>query len=262
MANYKLAGSSATISENTSLQLWGDAFDLELLQGNAAGFTLTIGGVASGETVGLIAGNGLTFDGGIVKLNGVTVGIAVGGNGSDFVVSLVGGADADDLAEIVHRLGYATSSDNPPASRSLSIALTDAGGQPVGNLESSTFEAVVGINNPFNGLDVGTVDAKHTLSFVDIDGDGDRDMVVSANQITNPELYRNQAGAFVFTRTDPFFEAVRSLSFGDFDGDGRVDTIAAVGASDPNIAYNEGTSATPDYSGGSSPASSDIPQIM
>src|SRR5687767_13600432 len=107
------------------------------------------------------------------------------------------------------------------------------------------------VANPFGLTDVGFVAASPT--FVDIDGDGDLDAFVGAND-GNTQFFRNSGSAaaptFVseasnFGLTDVGFLA--SPTFADVDGDGDLD--AFVGANDGNTLFfrNSGSAAAPTF---------------
>jgi VCBS repeat-containing protein len=114
-----------------------------------------------------------------------------------------------------------------------------------GSATAPAFTARTGAANPFDGVDVGTASAP---SFADLDGDGDLDAVVGANDGTL-RYFENtgSATAPAFTaRTgaaNPFNGVTVGIfstpSFADLDGDGDLDAV--VGANDGTLGYVENT---------------------
>ena len=109
--------------------------------------------------------------------------------------------------------------------------------------------------NPFGLTDVGSISAP---VFADIDGDGDLDAFIGNNN-GNTVFFQNTGTSAApdfsgGSTTNPFgLIDVGSISapvFADIDGDGLVD--AFIGDFNGNTIYfkNNGTSATPDFSGG------------
>ena len=106
------------------------------------------------------------------------------------------------------------------------IGNTNGQFQVFGNT-GGVFSVRTGSANPLASFDVGT---NSRPSFVDLDGDGDRDMVVG-NQAGTLESFRNTAG--VFTRLTGAANPFNALNFGngsspgfvDLDGDGDLDAV-------------------------------------
>ncbi|QSJ20866.1 VCBS repeat-containing protein [Nostoc sp. UHCC 0702] len=93
------------------------------------------------------------------------------------------------------------------------------------------FTAVTGVDNPFDGVDVGDFS---TPAFADIDGDGDQDAFIgNLDGIIN--YYRNDNGSFTaVTGADNPLDGVdvglfSAPSFADIDGDGDLDGLIAGG---------------------------------
>uniref|UniRef100_UPI0034DFAF9F FG-GAP-like repeat-containing protein n=1 Tax=Candidatus Thiodubiliella endoseptemdiera TaxID=2738886 RepID=UPI0034DFAF9F len=125
--------------------------------------------------------------------------------------------------------------------------------QNTGTTSNPTYEAKTGDSNPFNSIDVGDF-SRPTL--VDIDGDGDLDLVVGERNGTL-KYYQNTG-----TTSNPTYEVktgdsnpfngidVGNLSaptLADIDGDGDLDLV--VGESDGTLKYyqNTGTTSNPAY---------------
>jgi Ca2+-binding RTX toxin-like protein len=102
-----------------------------------------------------------------------------------------------------------------------------------------TFTPLTGSSNPFAGMDVG---ASSRPSFFDLDGDGDKDAVIGAEDGVFQVARNNGDGTFTLLDDNPFAGLVGgngSVAFFDNDGDGDLD--AFLGLSDGNLAYAENT---------------------
>ena len=106
------------------------------------------------------------------------------------------------------------------------------------------FIPVTGVNNPFDGIDVGNTSSP---TFADIDGDNDMDLIIGEQDGTinyyqnNNGIYTKQTGA-----NNPF-DAIdvgtfSSPTFADIDGDNDLDLIS--GRFDGNINYYQNNNST------------------
>jgi Domain of unknown function (DUF4347)/FG-GAP-like repeat len=117
-----------------------------------------------------------------------------------------------------------------------------------GSATNPVFTAQTGVENPFNGVDVGS---DSTPSFADLDGDGDADAVIGAGDGTL-RYYRNTGST-----TNPVFTAQTGVenpfngvdvglystpSFADLDGDGDADAV--IGENDGTLRYYRNTGST------------------
>ncbi|MFN7104873.1 MAG: FG-GAP-like repeat-containing protein, partial [Pseudorhizobium sp.] len=129
--------------------------------------------------------------------------------------------------------------------RTLYVNVFDSAGANLSG--TASFTQATGAANPFNGIDVGYTGR---ASFVDLDGDGDLDAVVGAND-GRLSTFRNDGGAFtrLAGAANPFngvdLGYYSSPSFVDLDGDGDLDAV--VGNNDGVLAAfrNTGGSFTP-----------------
>uniref|UniRef100_UPI0034DFB6B1 FG-GAP-like repeat-containing protein n=2 Tax=Gammaproteobacteria TaxID=1236 RepID=UPI0034DFB6B1 len=125
--------------------------------------------------------------------------------------------------------------------------------QNTGTTSNPAYEAKTGDDNPFNGIDAGY---SSSPILVDIDGDGDLDLVVGERNGTL-KYYQNTG-----TTSNPAYEAKTGSSnpfngidvgyfykptLADIDGDGDLDLV--VGKNDSTLKYcqNTGTTSNPAY---------------
>jgi len=96
-------------------------------------------------------------------------------------------------------------------------------------IEGATFTEQTGVNNPFDGIDVGS-DA--VVSFGDLDGDGDDDAIIGSNY--NVNFFKNESGSFVqqLGRSNPFdgfqigyYSYNSAPTFVDLDDDGDMEAV-------------------------------------
>lgn len=125
--------------------------------------------------------------------------------------------------------------------------------QNTGNANAPNFTPISGSNNPFNGIDVGSI---ATIDFVDINKDGLQDAFVgeangNINFFQNNGTATNPNFIQVIGAANPFngltLGTQTSPTFADIDKDGDLD--AFIGNLDGQILFfrNDGTPAAPNY---------------
>jgi hypothetical protein len=224
---------------------------------NFNGGALTVSGLLAEDTVAIrnvgTAAGEIGISGSNVTFGGTIIGTFAGGAGATLSVTFNASATSAAIEALVENLTYANSSDDPAASRTLQIKISDAAG--VAAIPALTFTERTGAANPFDGIDVGDFGAP---TFGDLDGDGDLDAVVGDND-GFIHYFRNNGSAILpnFTEltgvSNPFgalnfFGLSTNPALVDLDGDGDLDL--AVGSGNGDISYfrNNGSAANPDFS--------------
>ncbi|MDO9527125.1 MAG: FG-GAP-like repeat-containing protein [Gemmobacter sp.] len=197
--------------------------------GDFNGGTLSVSGLLGDDRVSVLnEGSGageIGLSGASVTFGGVEIGTLSGGVGATLNIGFNAAVTSAAIDALIENLTFANVSDTPTATRTLTIDIVDAAGQP---LNRPDFGPLAGAANPFNGIDVGT-DSK--VTFVDLDGDGDLDAVVGTDA-RGLLLFQN-SGAGAFTELTGAANPFTGLSVGflatpgfvDFDGDGDLDAV-------------------------------------
>jgi hypothetical protein len=172
--------------------------------------------------------------------------------------AVVGGSDGTlayfekTIAGYVQRTGAANPFDGFDAGTSSAPALVDLGADGdldlvVGSADGTLaylentgtgFVQRTGTLNPFSSVDVGDMS---TPTFVDLDGDGDRDLVVGALDGTLAS-FENTGTGFA-----PLAGAGSAPALVDVDGDGDRDLVVGNSAGTLDYYENTGTAAAPVY---------------
>ena len=239
--------------------------DVTFAWGSVVGGTLAVSGLLAEDRVSIESqGSGtgqIGFDGMQVTYGGIQIGSAIGGIGTNFVVTLNTSATAPGVEALIERLTFANVSDTPTATRDLTLNLVDANGVRASAGQVLAFTASTGSANPFNGLGFGFAAAP---SFVDWDGDGDFDLV-GGRFSGDLEAWRNTgtANAPIFTQAlgpaNPFNLIGYSRSgpsFVDWDGDGDFDLVLGFGQGSLPAWRNTGSATAPVFTavtGGADP---------
>jgi len=199
-----------------------------------SGGRLVVAGLLAEDRVSVLSqGDGagqIGVSGATISFGGVAFGTFAGGSGANAVVTFNAQASATAVDALIQRLAYQNVSDTPTAARNLTINVSDSAGRDLSGI--GTLTQLTGAANPFNGIDVGLYSAP---AFLDLDGDGDLDLV-SGNEAGNLLAWRNtgSASAPVFTAltgsANPFngidVGVLSTPAFLDLDGDGDLDLVS------------------------------------
>src|SRR4051812_6953554 len=214
-------------------------------EGDFTGGSLIVSGLLAEDRVAIAnEGTGpgqIGISGGSVTYGGIAIGTFSGGTGDTLTVSFNASATSAAVDALIEHLTYANVSDTPTPSRTLIVDVIDAAGN-LANAGSAVFTEQAGAANPFNGVDVGTYSAP---SFADLDGDGDLDAVVGAQDGTLRSFF-NAGGVFTEQTgaANPFngldFGDYSMPSFADLDGDGDLDAVVGSSGGTLRSFFNAG----------------------
>src|SRR5690606_35412106 len=173
---------------------------------------------------------GFDPDTGLVTYGGVIIGQVTGGCGCEpFSVTLTENATTESVQALLRNLTYANVSDQPTESRSLVLVVMDGDGDPqVGNLRSFAPEILPSTDDVLDNP------AIYSHQFIDMDGDGDLDLLL---QIDSGDGFVAGILQNVGSATDPMFDPEGFfplpgfaddpylLRLIDIDGDGVLDVL-------------------------------------
>ncbi|MDQ0464115.1 Ca2+-binding RTX toxin-like protein [Caulobacter ginsengisoli] len=185
--------SSATFLENT-VNAAAQIIDANVVFSDADndfnGGSLTVSGllaedrvsVSNSATIYVTAGS-LYYDAdGAGAGAGVVIGAVSGGTGADFTVTFNAAATGATIDALIQRLAYANVSDTPTASRNLVLSVNDAAGHHL------LQDPVLGSGTVLTGV---TSDGFARPALVDMDGDGDLDLVLGSYDATGLKYFVN-----------------------------------------------------------------------
>ncbi len=230
-------------------------------EGNFDGGSVSVSGLLAEDSVairdeGTDAGE-IGVSGSDVTLGGTVIGSFAGGAGNDFTATLNGNATSQAVDALIEHLTYANSSDTPTEGRTLIVNVTDDAGADLGAVPGTArFAPLTGTANPFDGIDVGKYSAP---GFVDLDGDGDLDVVVGTPDGTSRSFANDGAGGFTeLAGADNPFDGIDvgtylTPNFVDLDGDGDLDAV--VGTQDGTLLSfaNDGAGGFTELTGAANP---------
>jgi uncharacterized protein (DUF2141 family) len=234
---------------------------------NLSGGNVTISGVLAEdrlaiENEGTGAGQ-IGVSGSNVTYGGVVIGTFAGGSGTSLVVTLNAAATSVAVEALLEHVTYANVSDTPTETRTLLIQATDSAGESI--LVPTGFVEHTGVDNPF--ADVVAEGPGSVPAFVDVDGDGDLDLVVGSRYGYLQYFQNDGAGNFdEQTGVDNPFDG---LNFGyysapaaiDVDGDGNLDLAVGSNYGDIAVVLNDGVGGwtTDGFLGGVAVAAFSVP---
>jgi Ca2+-binding RTX toxin-like protein len=235
-------GPSVTFLENTvnaAPQILDADVTFTDAEGNFNGGSLEVSGLLAEDSVGInnqgVAAGQIGVSGANVTYGGVVIGTFSGGTaGSDLVVTLNAAATSAAVDALIQNLTYANSSNNPTASRELTLNVTDSEGLDL--VLPGGFNEATGGADPLAGLPA--FGPGPNLAFVDVNNDGDLDIVVGDQDGTLRYFENNGAGYTEVTgASNPFDGFVGETGGGatpslytapctfDIDGDGDLDIV-------------------------------------
>lgn len=258
-------GSDLTVNEQQAPVFIDNSVTFTDTDSSFDGGTLVISGLVSDDIVSVNnqgAGAGqIGLVGSAVTFGGVIIATLSGGTASNLVVTFNAQATSISIEALIENLTFQNTSDTPVLERELSIAITDSSGTLATVQEPAFFTEQTGVNNPFDslGIDNNAATGRVFPQLVDLDGDGDLDLVVDgAGDIL--EFFENTGTVNdpVFTQivgTDNPFNDFGGLdttpvTFGDIDGDGDLDAFLVQpggGAITNRFLENIGSATNPDF---------------
>ncbi|MBK3734600.1 DUF4347 domain-containing protein, partial [Azospirillum brasilense] len=213
-----------------------------LVSASVNGTTLTLTYSEALDGAADAAGSAFT-----VMVNGVARTVT-GANASGTTVTLTLGSAVERYQTVT--VGYTPPGSGAKTQDVAGNAAAAVTGREVRNVTVGDANFILLGTNPFGLVDIGTT-ARPTL--VDIDGDGDLDLV-TGNSGSSVRFYRNDGTAaepsFTFVGTNPFGignTTYGTPTFGDLDGDGDLDLLLGNGSGLTVVYRNNGTATAPSF---------------
>ncbi|QCO07159.1 Ig-like domain-containing protein [Azospirillum argentinense] len=213
-----------------------------LVSASVNGTTLTLTYSEALDGAADAAGSAFT-----VMVNGVTRTVT-GADASGTTVTLTLGSAVERYQTVT--VGYTPPGSGAKTQDVAGNAAAAVTGREVRNVTVGDANFILLGTNPFGLVDIGT-SARPTL--VDIDGDGDLDLV-TGNSGSSVRFYRNDGTtaepSFTFIGTNPFGISntpYGTPTFADLDGDGDLDLLLGQGQGHTVVYRNVGTTAAPSF---------------
>ena len=214
--------------------------------GSLAGARLVVSGLLAEDRMSVLDQGGgageVGVSGSTVSYGGVVIGTAAGGVGSNFTITFNSAVTAVAVDAVIERLAYGNVSNAPTATRPLIVNVIDSSGASVNAPLTPQFVELAGSANPFNGIDVGILSAP---SFVDLDSDGDLDLVVGEGPLRVYLRDSNNRYTELTGRANPLNGISGTPSFTDLDGDADFDLVVGDSGGTLRTWQNTGTGFSP-----------------
>jgi Ca2+-binding RTX toxin-like protein len=214
--------------------------------GSLAGARLVVSGLLAEDRVSVLHQGGgagqIGVSGSTISYGGVVIGAATGGGGSNLTVTFNSAVTAAAVDAVIERLAYGNISNAPTATRTLIVNVIDSSGASVNAPLTPQFVELAGSANPFNGIDVGSSSAP---SFIDLDSDGDLDLVVGEGTLRVYLRDGNGRYTELTGSANPLNGISGTPSFTDLDGDTDFDLVVGESGGTLRTWQNTGTGFSP-----------------
>ncbi len=227
--------------------------------GDLDGAVLTISGLLPEDRLSLASGAVISLSGGVVSYDAdggdagaaVIIGAATGGNGTAFQITFNANADQAGVEAVIESLTYANVSNSPTESRDLIFSMTDAAGNSLSGADSWAVRGSSRVPVDAAGL---------TPELLDLDGDGDLDLVVGSLIDEGISYFKNVGSAeapdfqlqadadnpFLLIGADP--DLFPCFAFSDLDSDGDMDLAIVTDGGGLRYYANTGSASSPVFS--------------